>query len=276
MDCKTKNHQEQRDEIQALLAIYGDRWKTDEDGTLVWTFKHDEFDFSFKLTVNFPDNYPSNAPPNFTIFSPCMKVNEMRMISKALKAMWQNGSVVIYEWTEYLEDYFKKRNYTINNSNENPETYSSSKPCSSGKSVEQDKPLVYPTIHSGEPLTDRKSTFQAHVAVVKSKQDVENVIRKLLENSKIARATHNMFAYRIQLSNESWMQDCDDDGEKHAGSVLMHILQTLDVRDVLVVVSRWYGGIQLGSDRFKHISNVARSVLQQEGFLEETKKSKKK
>lgn len=28
-----------------------------------------------------------------------------------------------------------------------------------------------------------------------------------------------------------------------------------------MVVSRWYGGIQLGPDRFKHINNAARCVL---------------
>jgi hypothetical protein len=29
----------------------------------------------------------------------------------------------------------------------------------------------------------------------------------------------------------------------------------------VVFVSRWYGGIQLGPDRFKHINNAARSLL---------------
>jgi hypothetical protein len=37
----------------------------------------------------------------------------------------------------------------------------------------------------------------------------------------------------------------------------------------MVVVSRWYGGIQLHGDRFKHISNVGREALQIGGFLPE-------
>jgi hypothetical protein len=36
----------------------------------------------------------------------------------------------------------------------------------------------------------------------------------------------------------------------------------------IVVVSRWYGGIKLGPDRFKHINNVARELLESEGFDE--------
>ena len=37
--------------------------------------------------------------------------------------------------------------------------------------------------------------------------------------------------------------------------------------NAVVVVSRWYGGIHLGPDRFKHINNAARQVLDANGFL---------
>jgi hypothetical protein len=33
------------------------------------------------------------------------------------------------------------------------------------------------------------------------------------------------------------------------------------------VCGRWYGGIQLGPDRFKHINNVARSLLAAHGYV---------
>lgn len=42
--------------------------------------------------------------------------------------------------------------------------------------------------------------------------------------------------------------------------------QILDVRNAVVVVSRWYGGILLGPDRFKHINNCARNILVEEGY----------
>ena len=32
---------------------------------------------------------------------------------------------------------------------------------------------------------------------------------------------------------------------------MLHLLDILNVENVLVVVSRWFGGIQLGPDRFK-------------------------
>lgn len=42
--------------------------------------------------------------------------------------------------------------------------------------------------------------------------------------------------------------------------------QVLNVRNVLVVVSRWYGGVLLGPDRFKHINNCARSILVERSY----------
>jgi hypothetical protein len=35
----------------------------------------------------------------------------------------------------------------------------------------------------------------------------------------------------------------------------------------MVIVSRWYGGVLLHGDRFKHISNAAREALEVGGFL---------
>lgn len=35
----------------------------------------------------------------------------------------------------------------------------------------------------------------------------------------------------------------------------------MDVWDVIVVVSRWFGGTLLGSDRFKHINTVGRNAI---------------
>jgi hypothetical protein len=41
----------------------------------------------------------------------------------------------------------------------------------------------------------------------------------------------------------------------------------VDARDVVVVVSRWYGGIQLGPARFAHINNAARELLGAHGYI---------
>ena len=58
-----------------------------------------------------------------------------------------------------------------------------------------------------------------------------------------------------------WKHDNDDDGEHGAGTKLAHLLQIRNEDGVLLVVSRWFGGIHLGPKRFAHISNVARDLL---------------
>jgi len=48
---------------------------------------------------------------------------------------------------------------------------------------------------------------------------------------------------------------------------LLHLLQILDVKDTIVVVTRWYGGVKLGPARFTHINNAARMLLEKCGQL---------
>lgn len=119
---------------------------------------------------------------------------------------------------------------------------------------------------SGEPLVDKKSAFQAHLCFVRTEQQVREALHQLIQSSsKIQRATHNMSAWRIVEKAEDGKvlikHDNDDDGEDAAGSKLAYLLDMRNDTNVLVVVSRWYGGIHLGPKRFAHIVNVARELL---------------
>ncbi|KJE88491.1 hypothetical protein CAOG_00141 [Capsaspora owczarzaki ATCC 30864] len=125
-----------------------------------------------------------------------------------------------------------------------------------------------PVILSGDAYTERKSVFVAHVATVHSEAQVSLVRSELLQNRKIAAATHNIMAYRIHRpATGAFAQDCDDDGEDAAGGRLLQLLQLVDARNVVVVVSRWYGGQLLGPSRFKIINNVARAQLSKCGYI---------
>jgi len=97
------------------------------------------------------------------------------------------------------------------------------------------------------------------------------VLAKLKENGKIARATHNIYAWRLSTLSESGkmvdLHDCEDDGENGAGSKLLHLITMMKANNLIVVVTRWYGGRHLGPDRFRHICNVARMCIQRSGFV---------
>ncbi|KAK4516905.1 uncharacterized protein ATC70_000232 [Mucor velutinosus] len=126
-----------------------------------------------------------------------------------------------------------------------------------------------PPIFTSEALVDRKSSFVAHVATVHTVHEVKVVVSHLLQNKKIAKATHNILAYRITMPDGKVLQDNDDDGESAAGGRLSHLMQILEVENVVVVVTRWFGGIHLGPDRFKDINNVARTALDACGYIKD-------
>ncbi|KAG0282060.1 hypothetical protein BGZ96_000879 [Linnemannia gamsii] len=123
-------------------------------------------------------------------------------------------------------------------------------------------------IRSGAPIVDRKSVFVAHLAAIRQPAEVPYMIQQLKqENKKVIKATHNIMAFRVENENGTIAQDNDDDGETAAGSRLLHLMSILDVKNVVVVVSRWYGGIPLSADRFKHINNAARLLLDECGYI---------
>ena len=121
-------------------------------------------------------------------------------------------------------------------------------------------------------LTEKKSVFLARVAPVSSPAQARQYVAHLLAtDKKAARATHNMTAWRIKGPNDTSYQDCDDDGETAAGSRMLHLMQLMDVWNVMVIVTRWYGGILLGPDRFRIINTAAREALVLGGFTKEGK-----
>ncbi|KAF2746056.1 UPF0029-domain-containing protein [Sporormia fimetaria CBS 119925] len=117
------------------------------------------------------------------------------------------------------------------------------------------------------PLHEKKSLFLARSAPVSSVPQAQTYIQHLLAtDKKVAKATHNITAWRIRGENGTVAQDFDDDGETAAGGRVLHLMQVMEVWDVVVVVSRWYGGILLGPDRFRLINSAAREALVLGGF----------
>ena len=140
---------------------------------------------------------------------------------------------------------------------------------------ERSKQIKTITFYHGEPVIDRRSTFQAHCAKVTSAEQVKNALAYLLKSPQVSKATYNINAYRIQGSHQHTIISAADPGigndnyddKKSAAQQLLRLMESWDVRNVLVVVSHWYGGIKLGADRLKHINSAARDLLEKSGFI---------
>eukprot|EP00055_Hartaetosiga_balthica_P003687 m.8641 g.8641 ORF g.8641 m.8641 type:complete len:309 (-) comp3202_c0_seq2:83-1009(-) len=278
----------QLEELESLESLYEDefKWLTKDPAVFMKTGNHtcaiavsDNFDLGLLL----PKDYPLVSCPIFQIDTRWSNRDEDALrISSMLKDSFEPGFGVIAEWVESLRELLaaieEERKKESKQQEEEELSRELAREFSSQDCMNETEELMKDLdvrtdevdameIFSDAPFTDRKSTFQGHVAEVNSHDDVKMMVAQLLRNSKIVKATHNMLAYRIKDdATGSYMQDCDDDGEHGASSRMLHLLNVLGVENVAVVVSRWYGGIQLGPDRFKHINNCTRDALVNFGF----------
>ena len=92
------------------------------------------------------------------------------------------------------------------------------------------------TIHRGDPIIEKKSIFLASFAVIDSLEGVNRFRNILISDKKIARATHNIMAYRFTCPRTGALyHDNDDDGETAAaGRIAEMIRYVYGIRYLLV------------------------------------------
>ncbi|OCT76716.1 hypothetical protein XELAEV_18031917mg [Xenopus laevis] len=287
------------DEVEALTSIYGDEWCVIDEAERIFCITISDSSnkptWTLCLQVILPPDYPVASPPLYQLNAPWLRGEDRLTLSNCLEEMYlQNlGENILYQWVEKIREFLVEKSQT---SDPGPSLKSTSEETDVGDDCEVStdeltesfkNSMIFgmnyssgveeiPPIVHGETISDRRSTFQAHLAPVVSPYQVKLILNKLYENKKIATATHNIYAYRIYIKERnSFIQDCEDDGETAAGKRMLHLMQILDARDVMVVVSRWYGGILLGPDRFKHINNCARNVLMEHNYCSTVEESSK-
>ncbi|KAL1746197.1 ribosomal protein S5 domain 2-type protein [Schizophyllum fasciatum] len=119
----------------------------------------------------------------------------------------------------------------------------------------------YPVFASSR-ITEHRSVFLAHATTIKDPSTLETLLDYLRGLPRMKKTTHCMLAYRI-VTRPDGLADTgqDDGGEGGAGDRLARLLELSGCDNVIVVVWRWYGGVKLGSDRWKCISGVAKEAL---------------
>lgn len=94
-------------------------------------------------------------------------------------------------------------------------------------------------------IIEKKSRFIATVRPVKSEEDARIFIEEM--KKKYWNATHNVFAF--QLGDRNDIQRFSDDGEPQgtAGMPVLNVLKGEDIKNVAIVVTRYFGGTLLGT-----------------------------
>lgn len=121
-------------------------------------------------------------------------------------------------------------------------------------------------IDSEAEITEKKSKFIANLYYVNSLVEIEEKLKNI--KKKYYDARHNCYAYRI-VENESIIERSSDDGEPSgtAGAPMLNILKKMELVNVLVVVTRYFGGILLGTGGLvKAYSEATKKALENSKF----------
>ncbi len=94
-------------------------------------------------------------------------------------------------------------------------------------------------------IEEKKSRFIAHIYSVNSEEEAEQYIYKI--KKKYWDARHNCYAYII--GDKGQVQRFSDDGEPQgtAGKPILDIISTSGLVNCLIIVTRYFGGVLLGT-----------------------------
>lgn len=263
------------DELAALRAIYDTQFEelpgADERGRRLVRYRDDACAIKFSL----PSSYPDGERPfvaSLTFYGSECRVNAegKTVVLKEIEGLVEGNAGVetLFDVIEYL----RGRSF-MPQTKDGGVAADTVSPISSNDEIVFRAPLppvaaaVAVSVISGDTTTERKSQFQAHLAFVRSMDEVEAFRYQVcVLDKRCARATHNIFAYRFTCPTTGICHhDYDDDGEDAAGGRVAELLRLMGADGVAVIVSRWFGGILLGPDRFKLINNAARRLLEDHG-----------
>lgn len=110
-------------------------------------------------------------------------------------------------------------------------------------------------------ISDKGSKYAVTGGPVADRDGAKKFLTALKRQKKYGRATHNTWA--VLLRNERGDFDAvkNDDGESGAGNLILRNLEREEFVDHIIVVTRWYGGVKLGGDRFRHVQSCVRHYL---------------
>lgn len=107
-------------------------------------------------------------------------------------------------------------------------------------------------------VTDRGSKYAVSGGKVTSRKEADAFLKELKRSKKFAKATHNTWA--ALMADGTPLKS--DDGESGAGLVILRMLEREELKDHIVVVTRWYGGTKLGGDRFRRVQDCVRAYFE--------------
>ncbi len=117
-------------------------------------------------------------------------------------------------------------------------------------------------------IVEKKSKFIANVFYIETEEEAEDIIKQM--KKKYYDARHNCYAYIVFDEEQRLIEKCSDDGEPSgtAGFPMLAILKGNNLCNVLVIVTRYFGGILLGTGGLvRAYTRATESALEEANFL---------
>lgn len=128
-------------------------------------------------------------------------------------------------------------------------------------------PLRQKTWTASQRLTSKSSIFIAHAAPLTSPSQRPGLIQQLMASKPhLESATHNAWAMRTSYGSSPLVQEASfDDGESGCGALMLGVMREADVKNTVVVLTRWFGGVMLGPDRWRLMRECVHEALLSQG-----------
>lgn len=118
---------------------------------------------------------------------------------------------------------------------------------------------------TSEEIVEKKSRFIAYVKNIETEEEAIDFIKTIKSQNHDAR--HNVFAYILKDGNKKYSDDGEPQGT--AGIPILDMLQKENLVDIVVVVTRYFGGILLGTGGLvRAYSQSAKNAIQKSGICE--------
>ena len=120
---------------------------------------------------------------------------------------------------------------------------------------------------------EKKSKFIGYIKPVSTVEEAEKFIGSIKEMHP--NATHNVPLYRVVENGQEYFKYNDDSEPANtAGKPMAEILNILDVYNVAIVATRYFGGIKLGAGGLiRNYAKTAKIAVNEAGIVEYKEKS---
>ena len=123
------------------------------------------------------------------------------------------------------------------------------------------EPISLDSMVHSNPIRLKGSVFQGHLYQIHTEGEAVRALRALNQDELLVKSDHVMYAYNFVDPEGNTKSGYFDDKEWRGSSVLSAVIDQRSLTNVILIVTRKFGGVHLGKKRFELIKQVANDAV---------------